>query len=121
MYYSKIKITLTILVFATFICFSQEKNNKFLPLSIYQTVPELIDFNTKSYLNKKLDLSSLKFAFLDFRNIDEEYTNFPLISNFTTPSKYIYDSYNKYILKQDLQKSFFKVSDLYKAREINKN
>lgn len=117
---SKIKITFTIIVLIATTCLSQEKNKGILPLSIYQTVPNAIDYNTKYYLNKRLDLSSFKFVFLDFRMINEEPISFPMVSNLSTPSKYIYDSYNKYTLKQDLQKSFFKVSDLYKTRERSK-
>jgi len=122
MIYRKIKIPLLIILLSSFVCLGQEKNNdSLIPSSIYQTGIEKINLNGKYKINQRLNLSSYKFVFLDIRSIEAEDLSFPLTSMHKTPSKYIYDTYNKIYSNQLLQKSFFKVSDLYKAREINKN
>ena len=121
MIYSKIKISLLLLLISSFVCLGQEKkNDSFVPLSIYQSGLETINLNSKYKINERLNFSSYKFVLLDIKSIEEGYLRFPLASGNKTASKYIYDSYNKIYSNQLLQKSFFKVSDLYKVREIDK-
>lgn len=122
MIYSKIKITLLLILLTSFVCIGQEKNNESLiPSSIYQTGLENINLNGKYKINKRLNFSSYQFVLLDIKSIEEGYLYFPFTNSNNKPSKFIYDSYNKIYSNQLLQKSFFKVSDLYKVREINKN
>jgi len=121
MIYTKIKISLLLLLLSSFVCLGQEKNeDSFIPNSIYQTGIQPLNLNSKSKINEYLNFSSYKFVLLDIKSIEEGYLSFPLIYGGKTPSKYIYDSYNKIYSNQLLQKSFFKVSDLYKVREIGK-
>ncbi len=121
MYLHKTKIASILLLFSTIACFSQEKNKEtLLPQSIYLTTFETPSFNSKYTINKKLNLNSFKFLILDLKTIEEGYFTIPFYSINNTPTKYIYDSYNKIFDNLQLQKSFFKVSDLYKFREKNK-
>jgi hypothetical protein len=121
MFYSKIKISLLLILLSSFVCIGQEKkNDSLVTLSIYQSGIETINLNSKYKINEKLNLSSYKFVLLDIKSFEEGYLSFPLTNGGNKPSKYIYDSYNKIYSNQFLQKSFFKVSELYKVREIGK-
>lgn len=112
----KTKIISILLLLVAITCFSQEKDKEIvLPLSIYVTTPEIPSFNTKYTINKKLNLNSFKFVTLDLKSIEEGYFTIPITTN--SPSKYIYDSYKKVFDNLQLQKAFFKVSDLYRVRE----
>jgi len=121
MFINKCKIV-SILLFISFIGFSQEKNNtNLLPLSVYTTPFEkTINLNSKFNLNKKLRLTSYQFMLLDLRNMEEGFFNIPMYAEYNPPTEFIYDSYNKLYSNLQLQKSFFKIADLYKVHEKNK-
>jgi len=121
MFLNKCKIVF-ILLFTSFVGFSQEKNNtNLLPLSVYTiSFKKTINLNSKFNLNKRLRLTSYQFMLLDIRNIEEGYFNIPMYTQYNPPTQYIYDSYNKLYSNLQLQKSFFKIADLYKVREKNK-
>ncbi len=121
MFLNKCKI-IFILLFTSFIGFSQEKNNtNLLPLSVYTTsFKKTINLNSKFNLNKRLRLTSYQFMLLDLRNMEEGYFNIPMYTQYNPPTQYIYDSYNKLYSNLQLQKSFFKIADLYKVHEKNK-
>ncbi|VAW20114.1 hypothetical protein MNBD_BACTEROID04-919 [hydrothermal vent metagenome] len=121
MFINKCKIV-SILLFISFIGFSQEKNNtNLLPLSVYTTpFKKTINLNSKFNLNKKLRLTSYQFMLLDLRNMEEGFFNIPMYAEYNPPTEFIYDSYNKLYSNLQLQKSFFKIADLYKVHEKNK-
>ncbi len=121
MFINKYKI-LFILLLTSLIGFSQEKNNtNLLPLSVYTTsFKKTINLNSKSNLNKKLRLTSYQFMLLDLRNMEEGFFNIPMYAEYNPPTEFIYDSYNKLYSNLQLQKSFFKIADLYKVHEKNK-
>ncbi len=121
MFINKYKI-LFILLLTSFIGFSQEKNNtNLLPLSVYTiSLKKTINLNSKFNLNKKLRLTSYQFMLLDLRNMEEGFFNIPMYTEYNPPSEFIYDSYNKLYSNLQLQKSFFKIADLYKVHEKNK-
>lgn len=117
----KTTIVSIFLLLVTITCFSQEKNKEIiLPQSIYLTTIEISNFNSKYSINKKLNLNAFKFLVLDLKTIEEGYFTIPFYSINNTPTEYIYDSYNKIFDNLQLQKSFFKVSDLYRVHEKNK-
>ncbi len=121
MFINKCKI-IFILLLTSFIGFSQEKNSiNLLPLSIYTTsFKKTTNLNSKFNLNKRLRLTSYQFMLLNIRNIEEGYFNIPMYTEYNPPTEFIYDSYNKLYSNLQLQKSFFKIADLYKAHEKNK-
>lgn len=111
---TKNHFVLIFILFTSFI-FSQEKENS-IPVSIYTNNAEFVDLNSTYNINKKLNLTSFKFLFLNVRDIEEGYYTIPFYHNNNSPSIYIYDTYNKVYQTAELQKSFFKVADLYKPR-----
>lgn len=120
MFLSKNNTLLIILLTSSFTAISQTNNKpSTLPASIYQIVPKSPNFNNKYVINNKLDLTSYKFATLDLRSFEEGYFTIPIFNN--TPTEFMYDSYNKLYANLQLKKSFFKVADLYKVRDKNKN
>ncbi|AMC11699.1 hypothetical protein Lupro_10655 [Lutibacter profundi] len=122
MFFNKYKIILIPLLLVTFISFSQEKDKtRKLPSSIYTTVfKKTANLNSKYHINQRLRLTSYQFMFLKLRNIEEGYFNIPMYPIYNPPTEFIYDSYNKLYSNLQLQKSFFKIADLYKVREKNK-
>ena len=113
----KYLLLLCILLFASN-SFSQEEitrfNKKKLPESIYSTSLNLnSDLNSFYNINKKLNFKSYKFVLLDVHCIEEGYFTIPFQSFDKVPTSYIFDTYQKIYHIQDLQKSFFKLADLY--------
>jgi len=108
------------LFFWSFFAFSQEQlsdsiNSK-IPVSIYSSITFSTDLNSRLNISNRLNLTSYKFLFLDKKNIEEGYFTIPMYNIGLSPTEYIYDSYNEIYHNLQLQKSFFKVSDLYKVR-----
>jgi len=120
MLFAKNHIVLIFLFSTFFIGFSQENEKvKPLPISIYTSTSETIDFNSVYHINEKLNLTSYQFLLLDMHKIEEGYFSIPMGKIHNVPTEYIYDSYNKMYQNSQLQKSFFKVADLYKVRSKN--
>lgn len=122
MFFNKYKIILIPLLLVTFISFSQERDKtRKLPSSIYTTVfKKTANLNSKYHINQRLRLTSYQFMFLKLRNIEEGYFNIPMYPIYNPATEFIYDSYNKLYSNLQLQKSFFKIADLYKVHEKNK-
>ena len=99
----------TTLVFA-------QKSNKTLPSSIYTSAINTADMSSSYFINKKLDLKNLEFTAIDIQYLKYNYFTIPTTSAKGKPSSYIYDSYNKAELYKDLEKSFFKIEELYRIR-----
>ena len=119
MFSLKFKFCIVIFIGFSLIVKAQSENKLFtIPSSIYSSTPLLINLNSKHLIEKRLNLNSLKFAFLDVRSIEEGYFNIPICNS--SPTEFMYDSYNKLYANLQLKKAFFKVSDLYKARRPNK-
>ena len=119
MFTTKFKILFTLIICFSFTGKAQtEDKSTLIPNSIYSSIPLLNDLNGKQLVEKRLNLNTYKFAYLDFKNIEEGYFNIPIYNN--TPTEFIYDSYNKLYNNLQLKKAFFKVSDLYRVREKNK-
>lgn len=116
---NKIHFALIFLCFTTFIFAQQNEAVKPLPVSIYSSNSDFIDLNSTYAINKKLNLTTFKFMYLNIRNIEEGYYTIPFYNINNAPSSYIYETYNKVYQTAQLQKSFFKVSDLYKPRTNN--
>jgi len=119
----KKEIVFIILFFSTFFMFSQEQQSDYLktkvPFSIYSSAKLSTDLNSSLNINNRLNLTSYKFLILDKRSIEEGYFTIPFYNIGLSPSEYIYDSYNQIYNNLQLQKAFFKVSDLYKVRSKN--
>lgn len=95
---------------------SIEKN---IPASIYTSIKVSQDFNSILNINQRLQLKSFTFLVIDEKNIEEGFYTLPICSLTKSPTKYIYDSYNKVYQTKNLKQAFFKVSDLYKVRTKN--
>ncbi|MBI9040161.1 hypothetical protein [Lutibacter sp.] len=108
---------LLILVFFTSVIFSQEIK-KTIPVSIYTNNAEFTDLISTFNIHKKLNLTSYKFMFLAVKNLEEGNFNISFY-NINSPSMYIYETYTKVYQTAQLQRSFFKVSDLYNIRSKN--
>ena len=118
----KKRILFLVIVFSTFMAFSQEKNdvvndtikNTELPLSIYnlsQQTPALIS----SYnINKRLHLTGFKFVILNKYDIENGFFTISASNFKREPSNYIYDDYQKIYRDMALKSAFFKLHDLMK-------
>ena len=101
---------------------SQTKNEAtLLPMSIYHISQKSTDLDNKYTINKMLNFNSYRFVKLDLRNFNDGYLSVPFWNDKNPPTELIYDSFKKFSENIQLQKSFFKVADLYKVRERNKN
>ncbi|SDX77390.1 hypothetical protein SAMN05444411_10984 [Lutibacter oricola] len=105
----------SLFLIATTIVFAQKNSNK-LPTSIYTTTFNTENTSSSFFINNKLDLKSLEFGIVDLQDLKFNYFTIPAISVKGKPSSYIYDSYNKAQLYKDLEKSFFKIEELYRVR-----
>ena len=92
--------------------FSFQKDS-IMPLSVYQT--SFLKSSTFSPFSLKNQFSKtrLEFTFLNALDIVEENYQIPLSIKGGPPTKFIYDTYKDIYHRMDLQKSFFKVSELY--------
>jgi len=118
------KLSPLILIFQITFGFSQEYeriiNDTKIPTSIYQFSSKIsTDINSSLNINDRLNLKSFKFIFLDEKSIEEGYFTIPLCKLSQSPTKFVYDSYNRIYQNAALKESFFKVSDLYKVRAKN--
>lgn len=90
-----------------------------IPNSLYTSVKISPDLNSAFHINQRLQLNSYKFMVLDEKSIEAGYFTIPMYNIYQSPTEYIYDSYNKINHTLNLQKAFYKVSDLYKVRARN--
>ena len=112
------KSTFVILcIFFSSCIFSQEAE-KSIPISIYTNKAEFIDLNSTFNIHEKLNLTNFKFMVLDVKTIAGGAFTIPLYK-INSPSMFIYETYNKVYQTEQLEKSFFKVTDLYKVRSID--
>ncbi|SNR71684.1 hypothetical protein SAMN04488111_2672 [Lutibacter flavus] len=112
------KIYCIFFILASFGMFSQEtieENEKQLvPISIFTLINKSTEINSTFSINNKLNLNSYRFVFLDEKKIKEGYFTIPIERMDRTPSKFIYETYANVYHQLNMEKSFFKVSDLYR-------
>jgi len=123
MFISKKSFVAIALFLITMNCFSQEivkANYSFVPTTIFTHLQLDSDLNSNYNINKKLNLKSYKFAIIDPISIEEGYFTIPF-QKFELPTSFIFETYQDLYLNQNLKKSFFKVSDLYKVSSRIKN
>tara|TARA_R110001583_G_scaffold62499_4_gene183757 strand:+ start:1754 stop:2128 length:375 start_codon:yes stop_codon:yes gene_type:complete len=117
MRFNKFYFSIFFLFFSTFYIFSQEKikesEKPILPISIYTTLDKSINFNSLFSINNQLNFSTNTFAYLKQHNLREGYFTIPLENIGKKPSMFIYETYMDTYQKRNLEKAFFKVSDLY--------
>lgn len=99
--------------------FKKDTLKKEIPVSIYTATQTSTDLNSLLTLNKRLNLKSYTFLYLDENDIEEGLFTVPLFSEKLNTSNYIYDTYNKIHQKSVLEAAFFKISDLYQPRTKN--
>jgi len=85
------------------------------PTSIFTSLKLDTDINNYYNINKKLNLRSYSFVFIDVKNIEEGYFTIPFNNFKHPPSNYIFETYQDIYHTMNLKQSFFKVSNLYKV------
>jgi len=117
------KLVTLIFLFSFMLGISQEnelKNKKSnIPTSIYSSTIVSPDLNSPFLINNRLNLKSFKFIVLNQNSIEENFFTIPICNLDRPPTKFIYDSYNRFYQNSILKQSFFKVSDLYRVRAKN--
>jgi hypothetical protein len=119
MHFIKNYLFFILLISITFNCFSQKnelENKGVLPVSIYNAIPNSINFNSSYFINKKLNLSNFEFFTINTLWMPEGYFNKPIYSFKNTYYEFVSESYQKANKNLELQKGFFNVNDLYKTR-----
>jgi hypothetical protein len=118
MKFNKIYIILFSLFLTTFNVFSQENikksENPVLPISIYTVIDTTTNFNSLFSINNRLNFKDYAFVYLDEKKLRDGYFTIPIENITKTPSMFIYETYMDTYHKRNLEKAFFKVSDLYK-------
>lgn len=92
----------------------EENEKQLVPISIFTLINKSTEINSTFSINNKLNLNSYRFVFLDEKKIKEGYFTIPIERMDRTPSKFIYETYANVYHQLNMEKSFFKVSDLYR-------
>ncbi|MGV8947729.1 MAG: hypothetical protein ACOH1N_14975 [Lutibacter sp.] len=115
---TKKRILFLLIVFSTFIAFSQEKNDTVkkitIPLSVYSLSQQTPALNSSYSINKRLHLTGFKFVILDKNDIENGFFSISVYNLKREPSNYIFDDYQKIYRNMALKSAFFKGHDLMK-------
>lgn len=88
----------------------KDANIKKLPTSIYTFNPLGKDLNGISAINKKLNLKSFDFVFVDIVDIDLNQYSIDIKNVYKVPSEFIYDDLRRY-QNSNLLKGFLRKND----------
>ncbi len=113
-----LNIVLIITLLTSSILFSQEncndnKNDTFIPQSIYSFQSTIVNINSKFSINQRLNFENYHFRYVNRKSIEYGYFTIPFSTSGKKPSNLIFDTYNDIYHTKNLQSSFFKISTLY--------
>lgn len=92
---------------------TKDSETPILPESLYTSFYKITEINSPFSLNNRLNFKSYEFVFLDEKKIKEGYFTIPIERMDLTPSNLVYETYADIYHQLNLEKSFFKLSNLY--------